>query len=176
MAPHLPRLATGIAALAICSAGHAGELHVLRRTSVVADPTKAIARAPFDPGAFGDVFGRAVRTLRSEGYEFAECDAARGAIITRALELDVSCGRTTCLARQSYSILLGYRAARVTLSREIFDTAVRHWVPAAVEEAMPSAQVFVLEMVGPRSGERDRTRPAADPCRPAEALVADRRP
>ena len=164
-----PSLVFAVALLVILPEARAGG-PMRRRTAFVGAPSAAIARAAFEPPAFESVFVRAVRTLRSEGYELAECDADRGRLRTRPLELDASCGRTTCLARQSFEVLLGYRAARVTLSREIYDASTHQWVPAAVTETMPSAQVLVLEVVSAAPGVARRARAAsgqrgADPCR-----------
>jgi hypothetical protein len=169
-----PPLAAAIALLAIAPGARAGGPSLRHRTAFVGEPSDAIARAAFEPPAFDAVFDRAVRALRNEGYEILECDADRGKLVTRPLELDASCGKTTCLARQSYAVLLGYRAARVTLSREVFDGATRQWVPAAVPEMMPSAQVLVLDMVAANPGEARRARAASsqgdDPCHEAREV------
>src|SRR4051812_12629077 len=87
--------------------------------------TVEVARAGFEPPAFEAVFSRAVEALARNGYELQACDAGRGSLATRPREFDAPCGASTCLARESVALLLGYRAARVTVLREIFDPTVK---------------------------------------------------
>src|SRR6266545_4774839 len=67
-------------------------------------PTAAgVARGRFEPPESDAVFGRAVRA---------------------------ACGASTCLSRQSFSVVVGHRGVRVTVAREVFDGALRTWTSA----------------------------------------------
>ncbi len=84
-------------------------------------------RAPFEPERFDVVFQAAVRAVRARGGDLVTCDPVYGAIATATIELDAPCGASTCLARQLTSVKLGYRRARVTVTREIWDSTLREW-------------------------------------------------
>ena len=85
------------------------------------------SRARFEPERFDMVFQSAVRAVRARGYEIVSCDPMFGAIATARTELDAPCGASTCLAREVASVKLGYRRARVTLTREVWDATLRAW-------------------------------------------------
>jgi hypothetical protein len=85
------------------------------------------ARAPFEPERFDIVFGAAVRAVRARGGELVTCDPVYGKIATATVEIDAPCGASTCLARQLTTVKLGYRRARVTVTREIWDSTLREW-------------------------------------------------
>jgi hypothetical protein len=110
-------------------------------------PDAEVARARFEPPAFDLVLRRAVRALQQDGYELDACDADRGSLVTRPREFDAPCGSSTCLARQSVSVLLGYRAARVTVVREVFDPTVKGWIPANRERFRTDAEEIVRTIV-----------------------------
>jgi hypothetical protein len=85
------------------------------------------ARARFDPGAFDVVFRDALRALNARGFDIAASDPDLGAIATAPAELDAPCRGTSCLARETAAIKLGYRQARVTVTREVWDATLRAW-------------------------------------------------
>jgi len=85
------------------------------------------ARAPFEPERFDMVFQAAVRAVRARGGDLVTCDPVYGKIATATIELDAPCGASTCLARQLTTVKLGYRRARVTVTREIWDSTLREW-------------------------------------------------
>src|SRR6266511_1507699 len=116
-----------------------------------AAPTAGVARGRFEPPESEAVFRRAVR-------------AARGAVSTGMREFDDACGVSTCLSRQSISIVVGHRGVRVTVAREVFDGALRAWAPGEPATLDREAQA-VLQSVLP---------PAAPDARPASGLA--RRP
>jgi hypothetical protein len=120
-------VAAAVAALLLslsgCASAARGPLRVPPR---VAGPLPG-ARAEFEPDAFEGVFREAVRTLRERGFRILACDPDRGAIVTASAEVDAPCHGTTCLARETASVKLGYRRARVVVSREIWDATLRRW-------------------------------------------------
>ncbi|HEX9243933.1 MAG TPA: hypothetical protein VF875_15930 [Anaeromyxobacter sp.] len=85
------------------------------------------ARAPFAPERFDTVFEGVVRAVRARGYELVTCDPVFGLVTTASVEVDAPCGGSTCLARESTSVKLGYRRARVTVTREVWDPTLREW-------------------------------------------------
>ncbi|HEX9399020.1 MAG TPA: hypothetical protein VF912_02825 [Anaeromyxobacter sp.] len=129
-----------------------------------AAPTAGVARGRFEPPESEAVFRRAVRAARDAGYTVEICDASRGALSTGMREFDDACGVSTCLSRQSISIVVGHRGVRVTVAREVFDGALRAWAPGEPATLDREAQA-VLQSVLP---------PAAPDARPASGLA--RRP
>jgi hypothetical protein len=99
----------------------------LRASSHAAGEPPRAARAPFQPGRFDAVFVSAVRAVRARGWKILSCDPDLGSFATAATESDAPCGASTCLARQRVAVKLGYRRARVTLIREVWDTTLRSW-------------------------------------------------
>jgi hypothetical protein len=88
------------------------------------------ARAAFPPARFEDVFANAVEVLRERGRDIASCDPELGAVATAPVEIEAPCWGTTCLARETTQVKLGYRRARVTLVREVWDPGLRAWRPS----------------------------------------------
>ncbi len=105
-----------------------------------------VARARFEPSDFDSVFRRAVRSLVQDGYEVVSCVPERGWVTTAPRELDMPCGASSCLSRQSLAVVLGYRTARVTFAREHFDTTTKGWEPSADEPAQHEADRIVEEI------------------------------
>jgi hypothetical protein len=85
------------------------------------------ARAPFPPERFDTVFERAARAVRARGWEILTCEPVSGAITTTRIEADAPCGVSTCLVRETMNVKLGYRRARVAVTREFWDQTVRAW-------------------------------------------------
>jgi hypothetical protein len=85
------------------------------------------ARAGFDPAAFDEVFRKALHAIRAQGFTVVACDAELGVIGTSRVEVDAPCGGTTCLARETAAVKLGFRRARVTVTREVWDSTLRGW-------------------------------------------------
>lgn len=174
MAPRLPKLAAALAGLAVLVVPGSAEAGSPMKGRLAAAllapvPALALARARFEPAAFDVVFARAVRRLHEDGYDLVACNPHRGSLTTRPREFDAPCGRSTCLARQSVSVLLGYRTAKVTVTRELFDTAVQSWV-AETASAQPDATGLVTAIVTPAtggSGDALRDEPCAELARAA---------
>jgi hypothetical protein len=175
------RFAVVAALAALVGAGCAGPgplraSHVLRTRAF---PTGA--RADFDPARFEVVFATAVELVRRRGHEIVTCEAPFGLMTTAPLERDAGCGATTCLAREIARVKLGHRRARVTLTREVWDTAVRAWTrqeDAAVREELSRAEREIVDrmVVGDDAALR---RTADDPCVAAQeslGVVAATRP
>jgi hypothetical protein len=99
--------------------------------------------------------------LQEGGYQIVECDARRGSVTTARREREHACGKSTCLERESLAVLLGHRAAKVTVTRELFDAAVRGWVPAPRAAAETDADRIARELVAEPGA---RAAPGADPC------------
>jgi hypothetical protein len=160
----LPRLAllAALASLAAC----AHDPRVARRTPP-ADPAQP-ARAEFDPDHFQAVFVSAVDALRRGGYTLPKCDAAFGAVVTGTIELDAACSSASCLTRQSTEIKLGHHAARVTVHREIWDSATRSWVsvsdPAAVDALQKEQAALLDRIIAVSAAVQDGATRPADPC------------
>lgn len=159
MTPRRSRPARALLALLLAATASGAWAGVFRSASP-APATAEVARAPFEPDAFGSVFGRAVGKLQRSGYALQACDADRGSLTTLPREFDAPCGGSTCLARQSVAVLLGYRAARVTLVREVFDPTVKAWVLAEREAWRAEAEDLARAIVSPET-PADRS---ADPC------------
>jgi hypothetical protein len=137
------------------------------------------ARADFDPAGFEAVFREAVRAVRARGFDIVACDPDRGLIATAPSEVDAACFGTSCLVRETAEVKLGFRRARVVVTREIWDPTVRAWrVPddqASVSGVAREERELVLRAV------RDRHAGAleacgAGPCAPRPCLVAQATP
>jgi hypothetical protein len=85
------------------------------------------ARVEFVPERFDEIFAAAVDLVRDRGLAVALCQARRGALATVPVELDAPCGGSTCLARETTRVKLGYRRARVVVTREVWDPSIRGW-------------------------------------------------
>jgi hypothetical protein len=121
----------GIAAaltLGACASGPRALAGVGSRAPSRAAPRGS--RAAFAPSRFQDVFATAVEVLRERGLDIASCDAQLGNLVTAPVETDAPCWGTTCLARETTEVKLGYRRARVTLTREVWDPGLRAWRPS----------------------------------------------
>jgi hypothetical protein len=126
LVPARAALALALLALALgaCAAPRAGGFRLGGTATRAAIPG---ARAQFAPAEGEAVFERAVRAAALEGYRVDRCDADARRLETARLELDAPCGATTCLARQTIQVALGYRQARVVIVREVYDGAARTW-------------------------------------------------
>jgi hypothetical protein len=164
MSARLPRLALLAAFASLTACAH--DPRVARRAPA-ADPAQP-ARAEFDPDHFQAVFVSAVDALRRAGYTLPRCDAGFGAVVTGTIELDATCASVSCLARQSTEIKLGHHAARVTLTRELWDPATRSWVPAsdpASLDALRNEQAALLaRILAVSAGLPDGSTGSWDPC------------
>jgi hypothetical protein len=109
----------------VCACGTAS--HTQLGTARRAPALPHAAREPFEPQRFDVVFESAVRAVRARGYEIVACDPDFGSITTARTEVDAPCGESTCLAREITTVKLGYRRARVTLQREIWDATLHEW-------------------------------------------------
>jgi hypothetical protein len=85
------------------------------------------ARVEFVPERFDEIFAAAVDLVRDRGLAIALCQARRGALATVPVEFDAPCGGSTCLARETTRVKLGYRRARVVVTREVWDPSIRGW-------------------------------------------------
>ncbi len=110
-------------------------------------PRDHAGRVRFSGGQFDAVFRTAVRTISTAGQPIETCDADRPKLATSRIEIDAPCGNTTCLARQSTAVLLGYRAAKVTIMREVWNPSVRAWVPAEPALLQREAQALAEALV-----------------------------
>lgn len=138
------------------------------------------ARAGFTPPSFRDVFAAAVEVVRGRGLDIVECEAPRGALATAPVEMEAPCGGTICLARETTSVKLGYRRARVIVTREVWDPTLRAWReqgdPETVEELSDEEQGIVSRILeasaasaasSGRADRKERGRVRRDPCAPA---------
>jgi hypothetical protein len=124
------------------------------------------ARAGFDPARFESVFATAVELVRGRGHEIITCEAPFGLMTSAPIELDAGCGATTCLAREIARVKLGHRRARVTLTREVWDTTIRAWTrqeDAVVREELSRAERDLVERMVAADDAALR-RAADDPC------------
>lgn len=119
------------------------------------------ARVELVPKDGAAVFEQAVRAVVRDGYAMRLCDARRLRVRTSPVELEAPCGATTCLARQSVEVKMGYRAAVVWVAREVYDGAERRWRPDR-EGSEGAARELVARIVG-----APRLAPPRNPCAPA---------
>lgn len=124
MVPRNGVLAAVVLGLSACASG-AGA-HGRLGAPQAAHPPRG-ARAEFDPAAFDLVFVKAMGALRARGFVIVACDPELGAIATAPAEGDAPCLGSTCLVRETVSVKLGYRRARVTVNRELWDATLRAW-------------------------------------------------
>lgn len=149
------------------------------------------ARAPFEPAAGDAVFEQALHAAALAGYRIRTCDADRWRFDTEPIEFDAPCGPTTCLARQSVEVKLGYRVARVTVERELLDGSYRTWEVDALRQSIDAARALldtILTGFAPddrrerlvRARDRWADPRLPDPCRASSAarlsLVASSAP
>lgn len=130
------------------------------------------ARRPIGAGHADAVFARAVHILDEHGYQLSRCDEDLGALETERLEVDATCGSTTCLSRQTVALKVGWRAVRLSVHREFWDASVRSWVPPEdsrsygaiqLEETTLLAELGAADL---ESTSRTRAPAADDACRP----------
>jgi len=127
-------------------------------------PAAPPARAEFLPPDGEAVFQQAVRAMVRDGYPLKLCDAGRLRIRTSRVELDAPCGATTCLARQTVEVKLGYRVARVSVAREVYDGAERRWRSDGEGSADAARELLARIVESPRLERRP------NPCAPAARL------
>jgi hypothetical protein len=124
-----------------------------------------VARARFAPEEGDAVFRRAVRAAARAGSRRHTCDADRRRIETARLELDAPCGPTTCLARETVEVALGYRTARVKVAREVYDGAAKTWRAADAGDSAAAARTILAGIVSPTAPG-----PRGDACASAARL------
>jgi hypothetical protein len=125
------------------------------------------ARADFAPGSFDVVFRKALQAVQAQGFTVVSCDAGLGVIGTAKVEGDQPCGGTTCLARDTAAVKLGFRRARVTVTREVWDSTIRAWrIP---DDPTSLAAVSQLENELVREAALGRRVPSPDVSCPAAA-------
>lgn len=153
-----------------------GSLHAVERPTI---RLPRGARAPFAPERFEAVFEGAVRAVRSHGYQIASCDPVFGLVTTAPVEVDAPCRGSTCLAREYASIKLGYRRARVTVTREVWDQTVREWRvpedPVSLANMDREERALVDEAVrwpAGSSASRLSERCGTDPCGAGACIAA----
>jgi hypothetical protein len=159
----------GVAAaltLGACASGPRAHAGIGSRAPLRAPPRGS--RAAFAPSRFQAVFATAVEVLRERGLDIASCDAQLGNLVTTPVETDAPCWGTTCLARETTEVKLGYRRARVTLTREVWDPGVRAWRPSedvSAHEEIVREERDILERMfdAPERAPRPRG-PDRDPC------------
>jgi len=131
------------------------------------DPTRASVLQGFVPGNADVVFARAIHALEARHFELETCDADRGAIRTAVVEHDAACGTSTCLARETVTVKVGWRAVRVEVARVVFDGATRGWTEggddAVVRAALRDAQALAETVTDPAS-HYGRVFTSGDPC------------
>jgi hypothetical protein len=160
-------LLSAIAALALgaCAAGPRPNILGASRPRARGAPRGA--RAPFTPARFHDVFANAVDVVRERGLEIASCDARTGRLVTAPVEMDAPCWGTTCLARETTHVKLGYRRARVILTREVWDPGLHAWRPfedvSRLDEILREER-DLIERVVDVAEEAPPDRPVVDPC------------
>jgi len=114
-----------------------------------ADPL--VMRAPIRAGGADAVFDRALRVLRSQGYRLSRCDDGFSALETERLEQDSTCGGTTCLSRQVVRVKVGWRAVRLDVRREFWDSACKGWAvyadPRSVDAIRRQEQELIAELM-----------------------------
>lgn len=162
--------ATRLAALLLltCTAGCAQRLPATRSPG---------ARASFEPSRGGAVLASAVSVLEEQGYAVESCDGDLAAVATTAIELDAPCGGTTCLARQVVRVKLGYRAARVTVRREVWDYTAKAWVEIRDADVRVVEDALLARLLARADDPAPGRAPGADPCRaPRAERVAARGP
>ncbi len=138
-----------IAAVPLALLACAGATPLQRPAELGAD-APAPARDQFLPSDGDVIFASAVRLADLEGYPVKTCDAARGRLETNPLELEAGCGATACLARQTVEVKLGFHAARVTVTREVYDGAARTWRLDAEGSADAARTLLARLMAMPR--------------------------
>jgi hypothetical protein len=127
------------------------------------------ARADFEPRRLEAVFAAAVDLVRDRGLEIAECQGWRGSLTTVPVELDARCGGSTCLARETTHVKLGYRRARVVVVREVWDTAIRGWrrqIDPATEAELTRAEQELVSVMVRRGSAAPGGMAGVDPCAP----------
>jgi len=145
-----------------------------------ASAPRPVARERIRAGQADAVFSRAVRVLAAHGYELSRCDASLSLLETRRVETDATCDRMTCLARQIFTVKVGWRSVKLALRREVWDASVRGWVPPADdrstkaiarEEADLVAELMAVDLGAAAASE---LRQGDDPCRVAIACADGR--
>jgi len=174
MTSRLPILAALSLALSACASTPGLALRF--QPPGAAEPPRG-ARADFDPVGFEAVFREAVRAVRARGFDIVSCDPDLGVIATAPAEVDAACFGTSCLVRETATVKLGYRRARVTVTREIWDPTVRAWRisddQASVTGVLREERELVLQAVHDRHAGALDASCGVSPCAPRSCLVAD---
>jgi hypothetical protein len=140
--------------------------HVVWSRSHLGPDAPRPARVEFSPGLANAVFNRAVRSLRSHGFAPETCENTH--VVTRAVELDAPCGRSTCLARQAVRVDVGHYVAKLRLIREVWDPAAKRWVEptddAAVRSIERDTEELMQELLGRHVPDGLRRDVAATSC------------
>jgi hypothetical protein len=138
-----------------------------------------LVRQAIDAGLADAVFARAVAVLTRRGYDFVTCDLSRGAVRTERGEQDVPCMAVSCLSRQVVTVKLGWRSVRLAVVREVYDGALRAWVPARDPAAMSAVEREEAQILGDLlAADLEGARPAeagepAGPCAQAARCGPD---
>ena len=115
-----------------------------------------LARGLIGEGQADVVWAQAVRLLTARGFEFDACDDGRSALRTAPSEVEAPCGATTCLARQYVTVKVGGRAVRLSVRREVWDSAWRGWVPLIDQRSQDDAIQMERELLGELMAEANR--------------------
>lgn len=134
--------------------------------ATTAPPTAAAARARFAPEDGDLVFEQAVRAAALAGYRLRTCDPEERRFETEQIEFDAPCRASTCLARQFVEVKLGYRVARVTVERELYDGGYRAWQDEEARASEAAARALLARIFADLAPRRA----AADPCAAAARL------
>jgi hypothetical protein len=104
------------------------------------------ARGPFPTARADAVLVAAIDALRERGYEIDACDSGTYALTSGRIERDAPCYLGSCLARQTVTMKLGYKTARVRVAREVWDWSVKEWV-AIRDPALEREETELLKLV-----------------------------
>jgi hypothetical protein len=148
------RLASFIVMAALaCGCGRPSHTQLRAGRYAPLEPPRG-TREQFEPRHFDLVFENAVRAMHARGLEIVACDPEFGSITTSRTEVDAPCGESTCLARETTTVKLGYRRARVTLKREIWDATLHEWREPDDRTSVETIDRVERELVGDMVGGR----------------------
>jgi hypothetical protein len=140
-------LAIALGLLGGCRSSPAAHAH--RLPPPPAPPVSPVS-SPITQGSANDVVRAAVEVLRAEGLTLASCDSSR--VVSSRFERDVPCDGVSCLARESITVRVGYRQARVEVVRELWNPAMRSWDPelgsVAVADGVRRGQALLDRILG----------------------------
>ncbi len=127
-----------------------------------AGPRVKPAREALDPGWADAVRDHAFDILQARGYAVERGGDVLSAIQGGELELDAPCSDSSCLARETVEVRVGWRSIEISVRREVWDASIKAWIEpedaralAAIEEEQ---RVLLDEVLGrrtPRAARRD---------------------